>query len=145
MTTAIGLHFFWQVDNETTYLTTRCQNHTHFCELENEIPLDFFIPFKQPGSISDERRSSLGCDYQGRPYEDMYQVIVHEERRDDWSPVIVMLKKHFIQYPESLKNEGFPEGCLSSASEGNFLEVLNMGANGGYFLSSSVLVYIELS
>ena len=75
----------------------------------------------------------MGCDYQGRLYEDFYWVIVHEERRDDWSAVIVTLKKHFNQYPESLRKEGFPEDCLSSASEGNFLEVLNMGANGGYF------------
>jgi hypothetical protein len=57
-------------------------------------------------------------------------VIIHEEQRDDWSNVIVLLKKQFIQFPESLKNEGFPQSCLSSASEGNFLEVLNMGANG---------------
>lgn len=55
---------------------------------------------------------------------------MHEESKDDWSPVVVMLKKHFILYPECLKKEGFPEGCLSSASDGNFLEVLNMGANG---------------
>ena len=88
---------------------------------------------KQTDSISDERRSCLGYDYQGRLYEDIYRVIVHKEQNDDWSAVIVTLKKHFIQYPESLKREGFPEGCLSSASEGNFLEVLNMGANGGYF------------
>ena len=79
--------------------------------------------------ITDEGRSSLGCDYQGRLYEDIYQVIVHEQQRDDWSSVIVLLKKHFVQFPESLKNEGFPQACLSSASEGNFLEVLNMGAN----------------
>lgn len=60
-------------------------------------------------------------------------MVVHEERRDDWFAIIVMLKKHFIQYPENLKMEGFPEGCLSSASEGNFLEVLNLGANGEDF------------
>ena len=82
----------------------------------------------------------MGCDFQGRLYEDFYQVIVHEERRDDWSAVIVTLKKHFNQYPGSLQKEGLPEDCLSSAFEGNFLEVLNMGANGGYF-STSLSVY----
>ncbi|XP_028415172.1 GATOR complex protein DEPDC5-like isoform X2 [Dendronephthya gigantea] len=80
-------------------------------------------------NISEKRRISLGCDYQGRLYEDIYQVVVHEERREDWFAIIVKLKKHFIQYPESLKKEGFSEGYLSSASEGNFLEVLNLGAN----------------
>ena len=80
--------------------------------------------------ISYDRRNDLNCDYQGRLYEDIYRVITHEERKDDWSPVIVTLKKHFIQYHKSLKKENLPEGCLSSASDGNFLEVLNMGANG---------------
>ena len=104
--------------------------YTLFYKLENGVHSVSLISFKQTGGITDEQRSSLGCDYQGRLYEDIYQVIVHEEQRDDWSSVIVMLKKQFIQFPENLKNEAFPRACLSSASEGNFLEVLNMGANG---------------
>lgn len=89
--------------------------------------------FLQLGNASKEKHTQLCCDYMGRMYEDIYHVIAQDERLDDWSSIIIKLKKHFIQFPKRLKKDGFPENSLAPASQGNFLEVLNLGANGALF------------
>ncbi|XP_071946548.1 GATOR1 complex protein DEPDC5-like isoform X2 [Antedon mediterranea] len=82
-----------------------------------------------PGSM----RSCLHTDYKGRLYEDFYKVIVLHERRDDWLPMLITLKQHFIQYLNLIvpNSEGvvIPSSYISSAAEGNFLEVLNISLN----------------
>lgn len=89
----------------------------------------------------DEMAECLQKDSKGRFYEDYYRVAIQNERYDDWTPVLIYLKKLFnlyekevIHYHEKLVEEGFkvPKGYNSNASQGNFLEVLNMSLNGMY-------------
>lgn len=81
-------------------------------------------------------RECLQQDYKGRFYEDYYRVAVQNERADDWSPKLIYLRKLFNLYEEEAinyhKNRGIkvPRAYNSTASQGNFLEVLNMSLNG---------------
>lgn len=78
----------------------------------------------------------LQQDHKGRFYEDFYRVVVQNERFEDWSSVIILLRKSFINYDkEVLKyHERYelmvPKAYNSTSSQGNFLEVLNMSLNG---------------
>ena len=79
-------------------------------------------------------------------YEDFYHVAVQNERFEDWMPTVLTLKEHFTTFKDSVLNchheklsakdepqEGeiipIPKSRISSASQGNFLEVLNMSLN----------------
>ncbi|KAG1657873.1 GATOR complex protein DEPDC5 [Nymphon striatum] len=83
----------------------------------------------------EHMRECLQQDYKGRFYEDFYRVAVQNERYDDWSSILVELKRIFSQYNETVMNYHkrpgveIPEVCNSTASQGNFLEVLNMSLN----------------
>ncbi|XP_068246692.1 GATOR complex protein Iml1 isoform X2 [Palaemon carinicauda] len=80
-------------------------------------------------------RECIQEDYRGRFYEDFYRVAVQNERYDDWSPTLTYLRQLFNSYLSSVldhhRNQGFivPEATNSSASQGNFLEVLNISLN----------------
>ncbi|XP_035692025.1 GATOR complex protein DEPDC5-like isoform X6 [Branchiostoma floridae] len=77
-------------------------------------------------------RKCLQVDYKGRICEDFYRVVAQAERMEDWSPMLVSLKRHFIQYPDKTrycKDEGCPVGHNSTAAQGNFLEAINMSLN----------------
>ncbi|CAL1272426.1 unnamed protein product [Larinioides sclopetarius] len=82
-----------------------------------------------------DMRECLQQDYKGRFFEDFYRVAVQNERYDDWTPTIVLLKKLINQYQDSvLKHHEkpgvkVPKARNSQASQGNFLEVLNMSLN----------------
>jgi DEP domain-containing protein 5 len=87
-----------------------------------------------PNSIS----SHVKKDYKNRYYEDFYRVIYQNERFEDWTPTLIILKRlikeyrdyilnyHKRQFGSSLK---MPAGSLSSAAEGNFLETLILSSN----------------
>ncbi|XP_038057653.1 GATOR complex protein DEPDC5-like isoform X1 [Patiria miniata] len=87
----------------------------------------------------EDLRACLHVDYKGRTYEDFYRVIVQNERLDDWTPLLVTLKSHCIQYGQQLQShyiQGSPQegrqrpsGYISNAAEGNFLEALNLTLN----------------
>lgn len=68
------------------------------------------------------------------------RVAVQNERYDDWNSTIILLKKLFNQYQDTVlkyhEKEGVevPRAINSTSSQGNFLEVLNMSLNGNYFL-----------
>jgi len=79
-------------------------------------------------------------------YEDFYHVAVQNERFEDWMPTVLILEEHFSTFRDSVLNyhheklsskdeilEGetipIPKARISSASQGNFLEVLNMSLN----------------
>ena len=79
-------------------------------------------------------------------YEDFYHVAVQNERFEDWMPTVLTLKEHFSTFKDSVLNchdadlsveinetkeshNSFPKPRISSASQGNFLEVLNMSLN----------------
>ena len=51
----------------------------------------------------EEMRLSVQQNPRGQFYEDFYQVVVHGERRDDWLPVLAVLKKYFTLYPRYIK------------------------------------------
>lgn len=64
------------------------------------------------------------------------RVAVQNERYEDWSNVLLQLRRLFtdyqkivLQYHERPKME-IPTAINSTAAQGNFLEVLNMSLNG---------------
>ena len=81
-------------------------------------------------------RDCLQMDYKGRFYEDFYRVAIQNERNDDWSTILVQLRRLFSSYektvlkfhekPGDLK---IPAATNSTAAQGNFLEVLNISLN----------------
>lgn len=81
-------------------------------------------------------RECLQQDYKGRFYEDFYRVAVQNERYEDWSNVLVQLRKLFTDYQKIVleyhQKPGItiPKATNSTAAQGNFLEVLNMSLNG---------------
>ncbi|XP_043477241.1 GATOR complex protein Iml1 isoform X9 [Leptopilina heterotoma] len=80
-------------------------------------------------------RECLQHDYRGRFYEDFYRVAVQNERYEDWSNVLVQLRKLFTDYQKIVleyhQKSGVPvpKATNSTAAQGNFLEVLNMSLN----------------
>ncbi|XP_021373105.1 DEP domain-containing protein 5-like isoform X1 [Mizuhopecten yessoensis] len=80
-------------------------------------------------------RDCIQVDYQGRFYEDFYRVLVQNERYDDWTRTIKTLRKLFNEYPRrvlnyhKVKGQKMPKAWNSTASQGNFLETLNMSLN----------------
>eukprot|EP01119_Soliformovum_irregulare_P009438 TRINITY_DN2275_c0_g1_i3.p1 TRINITY_DN2275_c0_g1~~TRINITY_DN2275_c0_g1_i3.p1 ORF type:complete len:1283 (+),score=361.19 TRINITY_DN2275_c0_g1_i3:3701-7549(+) len=71
----------------------------------------------------------------GRPYKDFFRVVL-DEIRNEWESTIVLLKKHFQQWPNliewtppnlPLRNPGERlKGTNSLAKQGNFLEAINL-------------------
>lgn len=65
-----------------------------------------------------------------------FRVAVQNERYDDWSPTLTRLRRMFNSYLPSVLHHhrqpgvSVPEAVNSSASQGNFLEVLNISLNG---------------
>uniref|UniRef100_A0A3B5B1W8 DEP domain containing 5, GATOR1 subcomplex subunit n=1 Tax=Stegastes partitus TaxID=144197 RepID=A0A3B5B1W8_9TELE len=77
-------------------------------------------------------RSSIRQDHEGRFYEDFYRVVAQNERRDEWTSLLVTIKKLFIQYPVLVRlkeADGFPVGYNSTAAQGNYLEAINLSFN----------------
>ncbi|XP_076643268.1 GATOR complex protein Iml1 isoform X7 [Halictus rubicundus] len=80
-------------------------------------------------------RECLQHDYRGRFYEDFYRVVVQNERFEDWSNVLVQLRKLFTDYQKIVleyhqkPGDVIPKAVNSTAAQGNFLEVLNMSLN----------------
>ncbi|CAH0554753.1 unnamed protein product [Brassicogethes aeneus] len=83
----------------------------------------------------EHMRECLQKDYKGRYYEDFYRVAVQNERFDDWSGILVQLRKIFSQYLHTVleyhsrPDQEIPSATNSTAAQGNFLEVLNMSLN----------------
>lgn len=80
----------------------------------------------------------LHMDYRGRFYEDFYRVAIQNERNDDWSTILVQLRRLFtayhgivLRYHDRSGNNDvtIPQGINSTAAQGNFLEVLNISLN----------------
>uniref|UniRef100_A0A8C5L768 GATOR1 complex protein DEPDC5 n=1 Tax=Jaculus jaculus TaxID=51337 RepID=A0A8C5L768_JACJA len=78
-------------------------------------------------------RASIQQDHKGRFYEDFYKVVVQNERREEWTSLLVTIKKLFIQYPVLVRLEqagtGFPQGDNSTSAQGNYLEAINLSFN----------------
>ncbi|XP_075071489.1 GATOR1 complex protein DEPDC5 isoform X6 [Mixophyes fleayi] len=71
-------------------------------------------------------------DHKGRFYEDFYKVVVQNERREEWTSLLVTVKNIFIQYPVLVRLENaecFPPGHNSTSDQGNYLEAINLSFN----------------
>ncbi|KAM4807782.1 GATOR1 complex protein DEPDC5 isoform 3-T3 [Rhinophrynus dorsalis] len=78
------------------------------------------------------RNASITQDHKGRFYEDFYKVVVQNERREEWTSLLVTVKKLFIQYPVLVRLENaedFPPGHNSTSDQGNYLEAINLSFN----------------
>lgn len=85
-----------------------------------------------------EMRECLQVDHKNRFYEDCYRVAFQNDRFDlhDWNAKLTILKSLFNQYQSEVIDRHqekyttkIPRAYNSSASQGNFLEVLNMSLN----------------
>ncbi|XP_048241324.1 GATOR complex protein Iml1-like isoform X1 [Haliotis rufescens] len=82
-----------------------------------------------------EVQECLQVDYQGRIYEDFYRVVIQNERYEEWTNTLKLLRKYFNRYQMRVlhyhKQRGFrmPPAWNSKAAQGNFLETLNMSLN----------------
>ncbi|EFN87095.1 DEP domain-containing protein 5 [Harpegnathos saltator] len=105
----------------------------------HEVTIVFFSrTFYNATSLEEfpnHMRECLQHDYRGRFYEDFYRVAVQNERFEDWSNVLVQLRKLFTDYQKIVleyhQKSGItmPKAINSTAAQGNFLEVLNMSLN----------------
>lgn len=68
-----------------------------------------------------------------------FRVAVQNERYDDWSGILVQLRRLFAGYLKivleyhSRPGITIPSASNSTATQGNFLEVLNISLNGNKF------------
>nr|XP_061792421.1 GATOR1 complex protein DEPDC5-like isoform X1 [Nerophis lumbriciformis] len=77
-------------------------------------------------------RASIQQDHEGRFFEDFYRVVAQNERRDEWTSLLVTVKKLFIQYPVLVRlkeADDFPVGYNSTSAQGNYLEAINLSFN----------------
>uniref|UniRef100_A0A8C9FFW4 GATOR1 complex protein DEPDC5 n=1 Tax=Pavo cristatus TaxID=9049 RepID=A0A8C9FFW4_PAVCR len=91
-----------------------------------------FYEAKCIDEFPEAHRASIRQDHEGRFYEDFYKVVVQNERREEWTSLLVTIKKLFIQYPVLVRleqAEGFPPGFNSTSAQGNYLEAINLSFN----------------
>ncbi|XP_057348355.1 GATOR complex protein DEPDC5 isoform X12 [Manis pentadactyla] len=91
-----------------------------------------FYDAKSLDEFPEINRSSIRQDHRGQFYEDFYKVVVQNERREEWTSLLVTIKKLFIQYPVLVRleqEEGFPKGDNSTSAQGNYLEAINLSFN----------------
>ncbi|XP_037673315.1 GATOR complex protein DEPDC5 isoform X7 [Choloepus didactylus] len=91
-----------------------------------------FYDAKSIDEFPEINRASIRQDHKGRFYEDFYKVVVQNERREEWTSLLVTIKKLFIQYPVLVRleqAEDFPQGDNSTSAQGNYLEAINLSFN----------------
>ncbi|XP_062137286.1 GATOR complex protein Iml1 isoform X2 [Drosophila sulfurigaster albostrigata] len=94
-----------------------------------------FYAAKSLDEFPAHMRDCLQLDYKGRYYEDFYRVAIQNERNDDWCTVLAQLRKLFTSYQETVlryherQHMHIPHATNSTATQGNFLEVLNISLN----------------
>ncbi|XP_071790249.1 GATOR1 complex protein DEPDC5-like isoform X2 [Asterias amurensis] len=93
-----------------------------------------FYEAKSLNEFPEEMQSALHLDGGGRIYEDFYRVMIHNERCDDWMPMLASLKQIMWQYNQGISSchqaDGrIPKGYNSKAADGNLLEAINMSLN----------------
>jgi DEP domain-containing protein 5 len=131
--------------NFLTELFTNWKNQT--CQHDVTIAL-FSRIFYEANSIEEFPNSicaGIKKDHKGRFYEDFYRVVYQNERYEDWTPTLVLIKRLIKEYRNYVLNYhknllatsdvysgqevNMPSAGLSSAAEGNFLETLNLSSS----------------
>jgi hypothetical protein len=94
--------------------------------------------------VDDFTKISIGIDEMilfDRLEKFVFSVIYQNERYDDWLPRLGKIKQVLVNYKEDLltyhkkqlpKTEAnkMPNGTISCAADGNFLETLNLSSSG---------------
>uniref|UniRef100_A0A673GXB0 DEP domain-containing protein 5-like n=1 Tax=Sinocyclocheilus rhinocerous TaxID=307959 RepID=A0A673GXB0_9TELE len=91
-----------------------------------------FYSAKSLEEFPELQRASVRQDHEGHYYEDFYRVVAQNERRDEWTSLLITIKKLFIQYPVLVRlkgADGFLCGHNSTAAQGNYLEAINLSFN----------------
>uniref|UniRef100_A0A672N4A2 DEP domain containing 5, GATOR1 subcomplex subunit n=1 Tax=Sinocyclocheilus grahami TaxID=75366 RepID=A0A672N4A2_SINGR len=91
-----------------------------------------FYSAKSLEEFPELQRASVRQDHEGCYYEDFYRVVAQNERRDEWTSLLITIKKLFIQYPVLVRlkgADGFLCGHNSTAAQGNYLEAINLSFN----------------
>ncbi|KAJ1365118.1 hypothetical protein KIN20_025345 [Parelaphostrongylus tenuis] len=90
------------------------------------------------GDIGKEVEEQLGTsrDYRGRYYQDFYRLLVQNEHYEDWTHILSTIKSSFNKYQDTIQQvlaTNYPSlkgrWEISTAADGNFLQVLNMSMN----------------
>uniref|UniRef100_A0AC34QI27 DEPDC5 protein C-terminal domain-containing protein n=1 Tax=Panagrolaimus sp. JU765 TaxID=591449 RepID=A0AC34QI27_9BILA len=89
---------------------------------------------------------SKNVDYRKRYYQDYYKLVVQNEHYSDWNHVLNKLKELFFVYRDEIESHQrklFPSysgteklADISVASDGNFLQVLNLSMNSFFVYHS---------
>ncbi|KAI4876342.1 hypothetical protein NFI96_017807 [Prochilodus magdalenae] len=91
-----------------------------------------FYAAKSLDEFPESQRGAIRQDHEGRFHEDFYRVVAQNERRDEWTSLLITIKKLFIQYPVLVRlkgADGFPCGQNSTSAQGNYLEAINLSFN----------------
>uniref|UniRef100_A0AAR2KEW2 DEP domain-containing protein n=1 Tax=Pygocentrus nattereri TaxID=42514 RepID=A0AAR2KEW2_PYGNA len=91
-----------------------------------------FYAAKSLDEFPESQRGVIRQDHDGRFFEDFYRVVAQNERRDEWTSLLITIKKLFIQYPVLVRlkgADGFPCGQNSTSAQGNYLEAINLSFN----------------
>ena len=78
---------------------------------------------------SDQQRSAVYKDVDGRMYEDHYKVVVENNDRNDWDTLVHHIKKAFFQYPKDVGWDLTKNRLPTAAAQGNILEAINVTLN----------------
>lgn len=75
-----------------------------------------------------------------------FRVVIQNERYEEWSHTLIQLKRLFSEYQRSIlkyharSNVEVPKASISTAAQGNFLEVLNIALNGNVTKTIIIIV-----
>uniref|UniRef100_A0AAF5PRU9 DEP domain-containing protein n=3 Tax=Wuchereria bancrofti TaxID=6293 RepID=A0AAF5PRU9_WUCBA len=90
--------------------------------------------------LNEEMKEKLCIDYRGKYYQDFYRIVVQNQHYDDWrNAVLSKLRLVFSTYNNTVKEFIYQQlnvdanekelAVLSTAADGNFLQVLNLSMN----------------
>ncbi|KAK6029543.1 Putative ATP binding protein [Ostertagia ostertagi] len=95
-----------------------------------------FYLLGEPDKEVEELLGPTARDHRGRYFQDFYRLLVQNEHYEDWSHVLSTIKLSFNKYQDTIQEvlaANYPSlkgrWEISTAADGNFLQVLNMSMN----------------